>query len=145
MVMRDLDEVDRQLIAALRVDGRAPLSSLAAQLGLTRVTVKKRLDRLMEDGIVLGFTARVHDGIPGDDVRAVSLIEVTGQSTQKVIGELRGFPQIEALYSTNGGWDLVAEIRTRTLVEFDRLLIEIRSIDGIINSQTNLLLSSVLR
>jgi DNA-binding Lrp family transcriptional regulator len=140
-----LDEVDRRLIAALRIDGRAPVSSLAAQLGMTRVTVKKRLDRLIEDGVVLGFTVRVHDETAGDDVRAICLIEVTGKNTLKVIGDLRGFPQIEALYSTNGGWDLIAEIHTRSLAEFDRLLIEIRSIDGIVNSETSLLLSSVLR
>jgi DNA-binding Lrp family transcriptional regulator len=48
------------------------------------------------------------------------------------------------LHTTNGGWDLVAELRTDTLANFDRLLASIRSIDGVVNSETSLLLSSVL-
>ena len=143
--MREVDDIDRQLIAALRVDGRAPVNSLATKLGVSRATVKSRMDRLIADGVVLGFTARVHDEHGGDDVRAISLLEVRGMSTRSVIAKLRGFPQIQALHSTNGGWDLVAEIRVETLRDFDRVLGEIRSIDGVLNSETSILLSSVLR
>ena len=143
--MREVDDIDRQLIAALRVDGRAPVNSLATKLGVSRATVKSRMDRLIADGVVLGFTARVHDEHGGDDVRAMCLLEVRGMSTRSVIAKLRGFPQIQALHSTNGGWDLVAEIRVETLRDFDRVLGEIRSIDGVLNSETSILLSSVLR
>jgi DNA-binding Lrp family transcriptional regulator len=52
---------------------------------------------------------------------------------------------VQALHSTNGGWDLVADLRTSTLTEFDRLLGRIRSTDGVVNSETSILLSSVLR
>jgi hypothetical protein len=52
---------------------------------------------------------------------------------------------VHALHSTNGGWDLVAELHTDSLKSFDQLLGRIRSIDGVVNSETSLLLSSVLR
>ena len=45
----------------------------------------------------------------------------------------------------NGGWDLVAEIRCASLIEFDRVLGQIRSVEGVINSESSLLLNSVLR
>lgn len=143
--MQQRDDLDRKLISELRVDGRAPVNSLAAKLGVTRATVKARLDRLIADGVILGFTARVHDEHGGDGVRAMSLLEVRGLSTRSVIAKLRGFPEIQALHSTNGGWDLVAEIRVETLSDFDSILAEIRSIEGVLNSETSILLSSVLR
>jgi len=75
----------------------------------------------------------------------MTLIEVEGRSTDDVIRKLRGFAQVHALHTTNGGWDLVAELRCDSLTAFDRLLGQIRSIEGVVNSETSLLLSSVLR
>jgi DNA-binding Lrp family transcriptional regulator len=143
--MAPLTELDRRLLAVLREDGRAPVAELARRLGVTRATVNARLDRLVASGVIVGFTVRVRDDAADAGVRAVSLIEVEGRSTDAVIRQLRGFPEIEALYTTNGAWDLVAEVRTPDLAGFDRLLGRIRSVEGVLNSETSLLLSSVLR
>lgn len=137
------DDLDRRLIAQLRGDGRAPLSKLAEVLRVSRGTVQNRLDRLLETGAVAGFTIRVREDYETDIVRAVMLIEVVGKSTTQVIKKLRGLPEMQALHTTNGKWDLVAEIRAASLAEFDRVLREVRMIDGISNSETSLLLSSV--
>jgi len=144
VMMADLDDLDRRLIALLRTDGRAPVTTLARQLGVTRATVNSRLDRLQESGRVLGFTVRMKDD-HDDDVRAISLIEVEGRTTNEVIRALRGLPEIQSLHTTNGGWDLVAEIRCDSLLQFDRVLGQIRAVDGVINSESSLLLNSVLR
>jgi DNA-binding Lrp family transcriptional regulator len=50
---------------------------------------------------------------------------------------------LHALHATNGTWDLIAEIRTDSLADFDRVLREVRSIDGVLNSETSILLSSI--
>jgi DNA-binding Lrp family transcriptional regulator len=71
------------------------------------------------------------------------LIEVTGKSTTQVILKLRGITEIRSLHTTNGSWNLVADIRTENLSEFDRVLREVRMIDGVENSETSLLLSTV--
>lgn len=143
--MATLDGLDRQLISALRADGREPVSSLAARLGVSRATVTSRIDRLIDAGIVLGFTVRTREETAPDEVRAISLISVEGRSTDDVIRELRGLPEVHSLYSTNGAWDLVAELRVDSLQAFDRLLGTIRSVPGVLNSETSILLSSVLR
>jgi DNA-binding Lrp family transcriptional regulator len=143
--MSELDDLDRRLIAELRTNGRAAVASLAQTLGVTRATVNNRLARLVASGTVLGFTVRIREEAETDVIRAIALIEVEGRSTDDVIRKLRGFPQVQALHSTNGGWDLVADLRTDTLMAFDRLLGRIRSIDGVVNSETSILLSSVLR
>ncbi len=140
-----LDDIDRRLISALREDGRAPVAELARKLGVARATVNSRLDRLVSSGTVVGFTVRVRDELDPLAIQAVSLIAVEGRSTDRVIRQLRGFPEISALHTTNGGWDLVAELRTQDLAGFDDVLGRIRSLDGVVNSETSLLLSSVLR
>lgn len=142
--MNALDDLDRRLLSALRADSREPVASLARRLGVTRATVTNRLDRLVSSGTVIGFSVRVREEQDPDSVRAVALIEVEGKSTDDVIRQLRGLPEIQSLHTTNGAWDLVAELRTDTLGSFDRLLGRIRSIDGVINSETSLLLSSAL-
>lgn len=142
--MRTLDQLDRRLLSALRADGREPVAALARRLGVSRATVTSRIDRLLDDGTVLGFSVRVREDRDPDAVTAVCLVEVEGRSTDEVIAQLRGLPEVRALHSTNGKWDLVAELRTESLATFDRLLRQIRSTDGVANSETSLLLSSVL-
>ncbi len=137
------DALDRALIAHLRGDGRASLSRIADALGVARGTVQNRLDRLMETGTLLGFTIRVREDYDANAVHAVMMIEVVGKSTTQVIRRLRGLPEVHALHTTNGKWDLVANIRAAGLAEFDRVLRQVRMIDGVANSETSLLLSSV--
>jgi DNA-binding Lrp family transcriptional regulator len=137
------NDLDRRIIAQLRVDGRAPLSKLASLLGVSRGTVQNRLDRLLEGGALLGFTVRVREDYDDLTVRAVMLIEVVGKSTTQVIHRLRGITEIRTLHTTNGKWDLVAEIHSASLSDFDRVLREVRMVDGVANSETSLLLSSV--
>lgn len=137
------DDLDRRIISHLRVDGRASLSKLADALGVARGTVQNRLDRLLATGTLLGFTVRVRENYEDRSVRAVMLIEVTGKSTTQVIARLRGIAEIRTLHTTNGNWDLIADIHVPSLSDFDRVLREVRMIDGVANSETSLLLSTV--
>lgn len=137
------DDLDRRIISHLRADGRASLTKLSDALGVARGTVQNRLDRLIETGTLLGFTVRVREDYDLSAVHAVMMIEVVGKSTTQVIRKLRGLTEISALHTTNGNWDLVANIRAASLADFDRVLREVRMIDGVANSETSLLLSSV--
>jgi len=137
------DDLDRRIIAHLRTDGRAPLAKIADALGVARGTVQNRLDRLLETGALLGFTVRVREDYDDLTVRAVMMVEVVGKSTTQVIHRLRGIAEIRSLHTTNGNWDLVADIHAKSLSDFDRVLREVRMIDGVANSETSLLLSSV--
>lgn len=137
------DALDQGLISLLREDGRASVSELAKKLKVSRGTVQNRIEKLVTTGAILGFTIRAHEGLSQDQVRAVMMIEVTGRSTSQVIRHLRGIPELIKLHTTNGKWDLVAEITTDSLVEFDRILRIVREIEGIIASETSILLSTI--
>ena len=137
--MSDLTQTDRRLLGELTNNGRASVTELANRLGVARATAKTRLERLVESGVIRRFTIEtVAD--ENEDVRAVTSIELQGSMSRSVIRALRKIPEITALYSTNGTWDLVANIRTENLRSFDRVLREIREISGVLNSETSILL-----
>ncbi|MDB2593770.1 Lrp/AsnC family transcriptional regulator [Porticoccaceae bacterium] len=137
------DSLDRDLISLLRTDARASISQLAKVLKVSRGTVQNRLDRLLATKAIVGFTIRASASIDDGAIRAIMLIEVTGKSTSRIISKLRGLPELQKVHTTNGAWDLVAEIQSSSLAEFDQVLREVRLIDGIANSETSILLSTV--
>lgn len=142
--MEGLTELDRRLIAALRKDGRAPISALAQQLGVARATVSSRIEKLTAAGVIVGFSVRVREDADTSRVRAISFIEVAGTNTDQVIDQLRQLPEIHALHTTNGAWDLVAELWCHDLRDVDAVLRRMRGMRGVLNSETSLLLSSVV-
>src|SRR3546814_15221282 len=113
-----MDDTDRRLIAELRGDARLPVATLAARLGVSRATVRSRMDRLVADGVIQGFTVRLGAEADGMPVRAVMMIEVEGKGSESVFMRLHGFPEVRALPSTNGRWYFVAERGTDTPADF---------------------------
>ncbi|CAN5237892.1 Lrp/AsnC ligand binding domain-containing protein [soil metagenome] len=135
-----MDDLDQRLLALLRLDARAPASKLAADLKVSRGTVQNRIDRMLARGAIQGFTVRVRPGLEADRIRAVTSIEIKGDKAAAVVKALRGFPQIVAIHSTNGRWDMVVELETDTLADFGRTLDQLRRLEGIAMSETSLLL-----
>jgi len=137
----EISHQDKRLINVLRKDGRASITTLAAELGLARATVQNRLDRLTRSGVIARFTVELDPSADVEAVRAVMMIEVEGTLARPVIKALRRLPEIATLYNTNGGWDFVAQIEAASLADFDRVLREVRLIKGVLKSESNLLLS----
>ncbi len=138
-----MDDLDRRLIALLRENARAPTATLAKALKVSRGTVQNRIERLQAEGTLLGFTVRVEGGDEGARVRAVTTIEIAGGRSGTVLAALRGIAAVKAAHSTNGRWDLVAELETPDLAAFGAALDQIRAVEGIVASETSLLLSTV--
>jgi DNA-binding Lrp family transcriptional regulator len=137
-----MDATDRQLLRLLRVNARLSISSLAASLGVSRGTAQARLDRLLAAGTIQGFTLRLKPEAEAAQVRAVALLEVTGGRMAHVVRALRTLPEVSAVHTTNGSWDLVVDLAADSLAEFDATLRRMRLIDGIARSETSLKLSA---
>ena len=118
------------------------MAQLAKQLGVSRGTVQNRIDKLVENHVLLGFTVRTASEVAAHRVRAVMMISVEGDRSEAIIKALRGYPEVRELHTTNGRWDIVAEIGAESLESFDEVLRSIRTIKGVSNSETSLLLST---
>lgn len=137
-----MDDLDRRLIDELRVNARASVPTLAKLLGVARGTVQTRLDRLLSSGTVTGFTVRLRDRAEGDSIRGVMMVELSGRNIKAVVVNLRRIPGIAALHTTNGLWDVIAEIEVGSLQEFTRVLTEVRSMEGVAKSESHLFLGA---
>ena len=137
-----LDDVDQRMLAELRRDGRVALSDLAGRLGLSRATVRSRMERLVARGEIAGFTVVTRSDAAQVPVRGLMMIGIEGRGTEKITARLMGLAAVTAVHSTNGKWDLVAELGAQTLQELDEVLVAIRKLDGIVSSETNLLLAT---
>ena len=138
-----MDELDRRLLALLRADSRAPVAGLAAQLKVSRGTVQNRIARMMKPGgAIQAFTVRTAPEMEASRVRAVMTIAIEGERSGAVVRALRGFPEVDKVHTTNGRWDLIAELDTATLADFSRTLDQIRLIDGIASTETSILLAT---
>jgi DNA-binding Lrp family transcriptional regulator len=140
--MSVLDDTDRELIAMLRDDARAPVAALAKKLKVARGTVQNRLSRLQRDGVIVGYTVRLKPQAESHRIRALMTIAVEGNRGADVLHSLRGYPNVTSLHTTNGRWDIVAGLQADTLEAFDRVLGTIRLIDGVANTETSILLST---
>ncbi len=140
-----MDDTDRKLLSLLHGNARLPVASLATILGVSRATVQKRLDRLIEDGTIAAFTIETGAAAEPERVRAIMMIEIEGERSEPVLRALQRVPEISAVHTTNGRWDLVAELKTDGLDTFDKALRRIREMKGIASSETSLLLSTYKR
>ncbi|MDH4442426.1 MAG: Lrp/AsnC family transcriptional regulator [Rhizobium sp.] len=134
-----MDDLDRRLVAELRINGRASVPQLAQILGVARATAQKRLDRLMESGDIKGFTVRLKDDLAKDRIRALIMIAIVGPPRPPVAAVKR-LPGVNSLSNTNGVWDMIAEIEVGTMPELNTLISTIRAVDGVSKSETFILL-----
>ena len=137
-----MDDIDRGLVAILRADARTPVATLARRLGVSRGTVQNRIDRLMRQKAILGFTLRQPPEADPGRVRAIMTVAVEGERASAVIAALGGFSEVRAVHSTNGRWDLVVELDAESLAAFSAALDRIRQTKGIAASETSLLLAT---
>ena len=135
-----MDETDEKLIAALRHDARMALSDLAISLNLSRTTVRARIERLRMRGEIVGFSVVTRADVTLDPVRGMMMIGIEGRGTERVTRQLGNLAEVRAVHSTNGRWDVIVEIGTASLEAFDAVLARIRKLDGVVASETSLLL-----
>ena len=137
-----LNDTDKNLIALLRINARTPLSTLAKKLNVSRTTVQNRLERLESSGLITGYTVTLKPTTAQADVNALVFLSINGQHEEKLIERLRGYPSVLEIHGTNGRWDLVLNVRTNHLATFNDLLLHIRKLPAVLNTETTLLLAS---
>ncbi len=137
-----MDDTDERIIAALRHDARASYSDLAARLDLSRTTIRTRISQLQMRGEIVGFSVVTRADVARDPVRGMMMIGIEGRGAERIKRQLAQMAELRAIHSTNGRWDLIVEIGTATLSDFDAVLDRIRRLDGVISSETSLLLST---
>ena len=137
-----MDDLDKRLLAVLRTNARTPVSSLAKELGVSRSTVQSRLRRLEQSRIIAGYTVQYGSDYERSLVSAHVLIKVVQKLTAGVYVALKNIPQITALYTISGDYDLVAVISASSTVELNVLLDRIADMPGIERTNSSVILET---
>jgi DNA-binding Lrp family transcriptional regulator len=137
-----MNDTDDQILGLLRENARISITDLAAKIKVSRATIQKRMEYMERHGIIHGYTIRIKPNIDKNIIRAWMYIRVEGNKTSAVIQALCLEPAIYKLHTTNGKWDLLVELESDTLENFDRILDRVRTITGISNTETSILLST---
>lgn len=137
-----ITSADQQLLTVLREDARASTAEIARRLKLSRTTVQSRIERLERQGVIAGYTVRVHDAAERGHIRAHILITVLPKRTAAVVEALRAMPEVRTLHSVSGPFDLVALGVAPTVAEMDGLTDRIGAVDGVERTTSSIILSA---
>ena len=80
-----MDDLDQRLIGLLRTNARCTVATLAHKLGVSRGTIKNRITRLEDDGVITGYTVRLKPDTEPNEIKAWTSIAVEGNQMRKVI------------------------------------------------------------
>lgn len=140
--MPELDSTDQALLTRLRDNSRASTSELARQLGLSRSTVQSRLNKLLDNGVITGFTLQLGENYSAKLIRAHVLIELDQKLTGQTQAELKQMHKVTALYAISGAYDMIALVEAHSTGELSRLLDEIAGLDGIARTNSSVILET---
>lgn len=140
----NLDALDHQLIALLKVNARLPMVNIAKALGCARSTAQLRLKALEDAGVITGYTVGVGSTRASNVIRAMVLISMESQNEPEVVRALARRHEITKLYSVSGRYDLCAMLVTESTQELDGVIDKIRVIKGVVDTFSTILLSTKL-
>lgn len=136
-----LDELDRKLIALLQANSRASAAELARTLAVARTTIVARIARLERAGTIVGYTVRLARMEGEHGVQAYVRLSVSPKCHRSVIKRLTMLPELRQLAAVSGEYDYFAVLRAETTGRLDALLDEIGDVDGVIRTDTSILLA----
>lgn len=144
-MQRPLDSTDLRLLAALRDDPRASHTVLARRVGIARGTVYSRLDRLVDEGVLVGFGPDVDAVRAGLDVLAFTTLEILQGSLDETTAALAPINEITEIQIVTGRGDLLCRIVATSNTHLQDVLRRITSIPTVARSESQLALSTVHR
>jgi DNA-binding Lrp family transcriptional regulator len=125
------DDLDERMLSLLRLDARMPLALMARELGVARTTAQARLERLERNGTIAGYTIVAGPGVESGLIRATVLVVVDPHKTASVLARLKSVPEVRAVHTTSGRFDLNVQVAARGTAVLDTCLDRIGAIDGV--------------
>ncbi|MGG4773157.1 Lrp/AsnC family transcriptional regulator [Alcaligenaceae bacterium 429] len=137
----ELDSLDRQLIAALQINARESVASLARTLGVARTTILSRIQRLEKQGVIHGYTVQLAAPFHEQGLQAYAGIIVKPKLGNQVLRQLSQIPEVESAATVSGEFDLMIWLRARSTEELDLLLDTIGALEGVVRTHSAIVLA----
>ena len=105
-----MNKTDNKILNLLKKNARASISNIAAELSLTRTTVRNKISKLINNGEILGFTILTKSDVKSSPVRGLVMVEIEGTGAHIIQRKLIALQQVKAVHTTNGKYGIFFEI-----------------------------------
>jgi DNA-binding Lrp family transcriptional regulator len=129
------------IIEMLRQDARQSNTDIAQRLNLSESAVRRRISNLVSGGVIRKFTIEVDDPQLTSAITWVSVSPAI--ATSQVSSRIKGVHGVETVLETSGQFDIAVIIKGANIVEVNRSVEGIRRVDGVINTNTMMILRSI--
>jgi DNA-binding Lrp family transcriptional regulator len=138
--MAPMDDTDRQIVEALRADGRMSMRALAEHIHISRASAYARVTRLERDGVITGYAAQVDPVRYGYALSAYVYVDIAQRSWKTVRGQLLAMPAVDHVALLSGEHDILLRVRARDAVSLrDVVLTRLQEIPEVRSTQTVLI------
>ena len=132
-----MDELDREILAILRQDARAPYTEIADRVGTSEGTVRNRVEQLVESGVIERFTVATRTG----NVKAMVELSVdVNVQTGGLTDRLASWEQVDFVWQVSGAEDIVLVVDAADTSSLNALITRARDLDEIVSTKTRLIL-----
>ncbi|MCP2251101.1 Lrp/AsnC family transcriptional regulator [Lentzea aerocolonigenes] len=136
----ELDEIDRRILRELESDGRLSGRALAERVTISRANAYARFERLVADGVITGFTARVDPLKVGLTTSAYVAMTVRQNNWRDLQAALRAIPEVRHMALVGGEFDVMLLVRSEDNNALRRVVLEqLQTIPGVLSTKTFLI------
>jgi len=134
-----LDDLDIHLLSILQREGRIPLNELSNRIGLSTPTVRKRIERLIELGVIKMFTVVVDKTKFRETISVFLIIEGKPEKIRNIGEKLAEYPEITEVYVVTGDHNLVAKAFIDDIDKLQTIIREISTMPDVYNIHASLI------
>jgi DNA-binding Lrp family transcriptional regulator len=136
-----MDELDREILSILRRDARKPYTEIADEVGTSEGTVRNRVERMTDEGVIERFTVATRTG----NVKAMIELDVAVDVNTSTLGEkVAEWEQVDFVWQVSGEEDIVLVVDAADTQSVNRLITKARGLEEVVNTKTRLILDEKL-
>jgi DNA-binding Lrp family transcriptional regulator len=136
-----MDDLDREIVSILREDARTPYTEIAEEVDISEGTVRNRVERLLESGVIERFTVATRTG----NVKAMIEIRVdVNVDTAAVAERIVEWEEVDFVWQVSGEEDIVVVVDAADTESVNDLITRARGMEDVVNTKTRLILDERL-
>ncbi|MGH3437080.1 MAG: Lrp/AsnC family transcriptional regulator [Sciscionella sp.] len=140
-----MDSIDQRIVSQLVINARSSYADVGKQVGLSAPAVKRRVDRLLERGVLRGFTAVVDPEALGWGTEAFVEMHCRGNVLPaRIRARLEPLTEVVAAYTVSGAADAIVHLRAANIHHLESALETLRALDIVDRTVSTVVLSTLL-
>jgi Lrp/AsnC family transcriptional regulator, leucine-responsive regulatory protein len=142
---RPLDGVDRKIIALLQGNAKRTFAEIGTDVGLSSSAIKRRVDRLEQDGVIVGYGARIDPSALGDGIEALIEVYCADRIAPADVGRsLSDLEQVVSAFTVSGEPDAVIRARVASIADLEKFVETLRRDRNVLRTRTLIVLSTLI-